>query len=164
MTLRPLPEAMTGDDRLRRLQQQGLWLWRIRQALAEFLPPEWVAQLATGGYRDGELTLLSPSGLVVAKLRQMGPTLAAELSQRGFPVTTIRWRVRPELSSLLAREAPRQTPPPRPLSPAAREALTKLLTQLPAHAPLAEVITRWLARDSQGEEPFKEKEKEVEKK
>jgi len=163
MTWRPLPEAMTGDDRLRSLQQQGIWLWRARQAMAEFLPPEWVAKLAMGSYREGELTLLSPSGLVVAKLKQMGPTIAAELTQRGFPVTTIRWRVRPELASLLDRETLQQeSTPPRPLSPAAREALTKLLAQLPATAPLAEAIARWLERDSQGKKPFDEKKQEVE--
>ncbi|HCO76883.1 MAG TPA: hypothetical protein DIT50_01590, partial [Rhodocyclaceae bacterium] len=103
MSFQRLPEAFAGESRLRELQRQGLWLWQVQQALSEILPPEWCAQLSVGRFEGGQLTVMTPSALVVAKLKQMTPTLIAELSRRGFAVTAIRWRVRPELVQTLAQ-------------------------------------------------------------
>jgi hypothetical protein len=167
MSFQRLPEAFAGESRLRELQRQGLWLWQVQQALSEILPPEWCAQLSVGRFEGGQLTVMSPSALVVAKLKQMTPTLIAELSRRGFAVTAIRWRVRPELVQTLAQRPPLPSQAPRSLTPAAVAALSQLCTQLPADAPLAQSLTAWLRRatenapaagpQSQGNESFEQK-------
>jgi len=167
MSFQRLPEAFAGESRLRELQRQGLWLWQVQQALSEILPPEWCAQLSVGRFEGGQLTVMSPSALVVAKLKQMTPTLIAELSRRGFAVTAIRWRGRPELVQTLAQRPKAPTHAPRGLSQAAIAALTELRAQLPADDPLAQSLTAWLRRvtektpaagpQSQGNESFEQK-------
>ncbi len=164
MTFQRLPEALAGEDRLRELQRQGLWLWQVRRALNELLPPEWCAHLAVGRFDAGQLTVMSPSALVVAKLKQMTPTLIAELNRRGFPIAAIRWRVRPELAEQLPQigDAGSERGAPRVLSPAAVAALQELLTQLPSDEPLAVSLARWLERTaSKSDESLEEKEEEI---
>jgi len=64
------------------------------QAIEDLVPPPLRAGLLPGPAEGDEWCLLVQGNAAAAKLRQLTPTLLTRLRQRGWPVTTLRIKVR----------------------------------------------------------------------
>lgn len=88
------------------------------------------------------LVVLAETGAVAAKLRQMAPSVAAELTRHGYDCTTVHVRVqaRAAASGVVGRP-----PCGRPLSPSACDllrALSESLSPSPLRAALERLVQR----------------------
>ncbi|VCU69539.1 hypothetical protein PIGHUM_01602 [Pigmentiphaga humi] len=98
-------------------------------------------------FEDGQLTLGVPASSHSAKLRQLGPRLAAALEKQGWQVNGITVRVQATLTRLDTMDLSYPPPPanpPRLVGQAGMQALSELQEQLRA-GPLAEAVARLLA-------------------
>lgn len=109
-------------DRLRLLQHQ------LETALPAALKPH--ARVAN--FRLGKLSIHADSGGIAAKIRQLGPSIASQLSNQATEITQIEVRVQP-----LATNLP-HPPHERPSLPGAKQkqGLTLLTQDLPRESKL----------------------------
>jgi len=116
-------------------------LLQLETALLGCLPAALAARCKVAALDERQLTLAVPGPAQAAKLRQLGPTLAARLQALGWQVPAIRIRV-------MASLAYEPEPPPRqtiPLGQRGLRAFSDLHTQL-RPGPLADAVARLLAR------------------
>jgi hypothetical protein len=103
------------------------------------LPDYLVHRIEPGFIKEGELPLFTAHNALAARLRQIEPRLLAELQARGWPVSSIRVRIRPPA---MAPEAPAKQARMSAAGSAALQALTESLEP----SPLRQALTQMLAR------------------
>ncbi|WP_179404916.1 DUF721 domain-containing protein [Burkholderia guangdongensis] len=111
----------------------------LQRDLATLLPDYLANHVEPGFIKDGTLTLFAAHNALAARLRQVEPRLLADLQRRGWPLTTLKVRVRPQ-------DAPE---PPRAkearMTPAGASALRELADSL-APSPLQTALARMAER------------------
>jgi hypothetical protein len=118
----------------------------LERDLAQLLPDYLATSVEPGFVKDGALTLFTAHSALAARLRQLEPSLIAELQQRGWNVRTVAVKVRPQ---------PRKEPaPPKGarMTPAGADALFALSESLepsPLQAALARMAARHMRRDDE---------------
>ena len=104
------------------------------------LLPDYLAHRVEPGFiKEGELPLFTAHSALAARLRQIEPRLLSELQARGWPVRSIRVRIRPPA---VAPEMPAKHARLSSAGSAALQALTETLEP----SPLQEALARMLAR------------------
>lgn len=140
MTARSLQEHLASGDSMARLASHAQRLLQFQVLLQAALPEALRPHVRVANFRLGKLFIHAANGAVAAKIRQFGPSLASELSNKEAKVTQIEVRVQA-----------RNPSPPRPLHvrPAVpglkqKQGLTALAQRLPDESPLKEALERLL--------------------
>ena len=130
---------MSGDH-LARLASHAQRLLQFQRSLEAALPAALAAHTRVANFRLGKLFIHATNGAVAAKVRQLGPSLASELSNKDAKVTQIEVRV----------QARNPVPPrqmhKRPDLPGnkQKQGLTNLARELPVASPLKRALERLL--------------------
>ncbi|CAN0618350.1 conserved protein of unknown function [Burkholderia multivorans] len=111
----------------------------LQRDLSALLPDYLANHVEPGFIKEGVLTLFAAHNALAARLRQVEPRLLADLQQRGWPVATLRVRVRPQ-----AAPEPPHVKEAR-MSPAGATALRELADSLEP-SPLQAALARMAAR------------------
>jgi hypothetical protein len=107
------------------LMPQAKRLLELRQVLLETLPAPLAELASVANFRQGKVVIFAANSAIAAKLRLLGPGLRDRLVERGLQVTALEIEVQPRQdTAALPQKA-------AVLTDAAREALTRLSTQLP---------------------------------
>ncbi len=112
---------------------------RLQRDLSELLPDYLAANIEPGFIKDGVLALFAGHNALAARLRHVEPRLLADLQQRGWPVESLKVRVRPQ--SMKETAAPKQAR----MSAAGANALQTLADTLEP-SPLQEALAKMAAR------------------
>jgi hypothetical protein len=135
----PLSEVLGRTDAFLALRAGVEQVTALQRDLAQLLPDYLVASVEPGFIKDGVLALFAAHNALAARLRNIEPRLLLDLQQRGWPVDSLRIRVRPQSM----RD---ETPPKHArMSPAGADALRTLAETLEA-SPLQEALARMAAR------------------
>lgn len=135
----PLAEVLDRTDAFAALRAGVEQIAALEKDLRALLPDYLAASVEPGFIKDGVLALFAAHNALAARLRHLEPRLLADLQQRGWPVNSLKIRVRPR---------PAKEPPPvkqARMSPAGAEALHALSESL-APSPLQEALARMAAR------------------
>lgn len=116
---------------------------QMQQALVALLPPGLGGACAVIKLDNQRLELAVPGPAYAAKLRQMAPSLAQALAQRGWLLNEIAVRVQAGMPRPGSR-APKPPKTAQPLGPQALQAFDELGKSL-RPGPLSEAIARLLA-------------------
>jgi hypothetical protein len=111
----------------------------LQRDLAELLPDYLGSNVEPGFIKDGVLALFAGHNALAARLRHIEPRLLLDLQQRGWAVSSLRIRVRPQS---MKQETPAKQ---ARMSPAGAEALQTLAETLEP-SPLQEALARMAAR------------------
>ena len=140
MTSRSLQEHLASGDSMARLASHAQRLLQFQRLLEAALPAALRPHARVANFRLGKLFIHAANGAVAARIRQFGPSLASELSNKEVKVTQIEVRVQA-----------RNPPPPRvphqiPAPPGIRQkqGLTSLAQSLPDESPLKNALERLL--------------------
>lgn len=136
-----LQRFLGSGDALARLKDHAARLMRLQTTLQGHLPPALAASCSVANLKDGTLVLLTDHGAAAARLKQLAPSLAAQLAASGLPVREVQVRVR--LGGW--KEAPR-APTQRTISETGTRSLEDFAASLPADSPLRESFERLVAR------------------
>ncbi len=140
MTSRSLQEHLVSGDSMARLAAHAQRLLQFQRSLEAALPAALAPYVRVANFRLGKLFIHAANGAVAAKVRQLGPRLASELSNKGVKITQIEVRVQAGIPSSprLARE--------RPTLPGVKQkqGLTQLSQELPGGSPLRAALERLL--------------------
>jgi len=140
MTSRSLQEHLASGDSMARLAAHAQRLLQFQRLLEAALPEALRPYARVANFRLGKLFIHAANGAVAAKIRQFGPRLASDLSNKEAKVTQIEVKV----------QARNPSPPKalheRPAPPGIRQkqGLTDLALQLPADSPLKGALERLL--------------------
>ena len=140
MTSRSLQEHLVSGDHLARLASHAQRLLQFQRSLEASLPAALAPHVRVANVRLGKLFVHAANGAVAAKVRQLGPRIASELSIKGVKITQIEVRV----------QAGIQNPPrekhQRPALPGLtqKQGLTALARNLPPDSPLRTALDRLL--------------------
>jgi hypothetical protein len=93
MTARSLQEHLNSGDSMARLAAHAQRLLQFQRLLEAALPEALRPHARVANFRLGKLLIHAANGAVAAKVRQLGPSLASELSNKGAKVTQIEVRV-----------------------------------------------------------------------
>jgi hypothetical protein len=123
-----------------RLASHAQRLLQFQRLLEAALPEALRPHARVANFRLGKIFIHAVNGAVAAKIRQLGPRLADDLSNKEVKVTQIEVRVQA------------RNPPPvkvrheRPSLPGIKQkqGLTTLAQQLPGESPLKEALERLL--------------------
>jgi hypothetical protein len=140
MTARSLQEHLASGDSMARLAAHAQRLLQFQRLLETALPEALRPHARVANFRLGKLFIHASNGAVAAKIRQFGPRLANDLSNKEAKVTQIEVRVQ-------ARNPPPSQPfHERPALPGARQkqGLTELAHQLPSESTLKGALERLL--------------------
>jgi len=140
MTARSLQEHLASGDSMARLTAHAQRLLQFQRLLETALPEALRPHARVANFRLGKLFIHASNGAVAAKIRQFGPRLASDLSNKEVKVTQIEVRVQ-------ARNPPPVQPlHERPALPGIRQkqGLTELVHQLPGESPLRGALERLL--------------------
>lgn len=140
MTARSLQEYLASGDSMARLAIHAQRLLQFQRLLQAALPEALRPHARVANFRLGKLFIHTTNGAVAAKIRQLGPRLASELSIEGAKVTQIEVRVQ-------ARNPPparAQHKRPLPPGPRQKQALAALARRLPRESALKEALERLL--------------------
>lgn len=140
MTARSLQEHLASGDSMARLAAHAQRLLQFQRSLEAALPAALAPYVRVANFRLGKLFIHAANGAVAAKVRQLGPRLASELSNKGVKITQIEVRVQ---AGILA--AARQVHE-RPTLPGIKQkqGLTLLSQKLPGESPLRAALERLL--------------------
>lgn len=140
MTARSLQEHLASGDSMARLSAHAQRLLQFQRLLEAALPEALRPHVRVANFRLGKLFIHAANGAVAAKIRQFGPRLASDLSNKDAKVTQIEVRVQARNPS------PAQPPHQRPALPGLEQkrALTELADQLPGESPLKSALERLL--------------------
>lgn len=140
MTSRSLQEHLVSGDHLARLASHAQRLLQFQHSLEAALPAALVPHVRVANFRLGKLFVHAANGAVAAKVRQLGPRIASELSIKGVKVTQIEVRVQAGIPRQ-AREKHQ-----RPALPGAsqKQGLTALAQSLPPESRLKAALDRLL--------------------
>jgi hypothetical protein len=140
MTSRSLQEHLVSGDHLARLASHAQRLLQFQRSLEAALPPALAPHVRVANFRLGKLFIHAANGAVAAKVRQLGPRIASELSIKGVKITQIEVRVQAGIP-----------PPPkekhqRPDLPGLKQkqGLTTLARSLPPDSRLQRALDRLL--------------------
>ncbi len=129
-----------SDDEFRAKMRAGVeQVTRLQRDLSELLPDYLAANIEPGFIKDGVLALFAGHNALAARLRHVEPRLLADLQQRGWPVESLKVRVRPQPMKETA--APKQAR----MSAAGADALQTLADTLEP-SPLQEALAKMAAR------------------
>lgn len=140
MTSRSLQEHLASGDSMARLAAHAQRLLQFQRLLEAALPAALRPHARVANFRLGKLLIHAENGAVAAKIRQFGPSLANDLSNKESKVTQIEVRV----------QARNPSPPPlphqRPALPGSKQkqGLTVLAHDLPQESPLKGALERLL--------------------
>lgn len=140
MTSRSLQEHLVSGDSMARLAAHAQRLLQFQRSLEAALPAALAPYVRVANFRLGKLFIHAANGAVAAKVRQLGPRLASELSNKGVKITQIEVRVQAGIPTLV-----RQTRE-RPALPGIKQkqGLTLLSQKLPGESPLKAALERLL--------------------
>jgi hypothetical protein len=140
MTSRSLQEHLASGDSMARLAAHAQRLLKFQRLLETTLPEALRPHARVANFRLGKLFIHAANGAVAAKIRQFGPRLANDLSNKEVKVTQIEVRVQARNPS------PPQVPHERPALPGLqqKQGLTELINQLPTESPLKSALKRLL--------------------
>lgn len=140
MTSRSLQDFLESGDHLARLSTHAQRLLQIQRSLEAALPASLVPHVRVANFRLGKLFIHAANGAVAAKVRQLGPSLASELSNKGPKVTQI------EVKAQGGIPRPKAQKRVRPDLPGSRQkqALTDLRGTLPEGSRLKTALERLL--------------------
>ena len=143
MQSKPLGAFFQSNDALAHLQEHASRLIRLQRAYEEFVPAplarsSWIANL-----KAGVVVIHAANGAVAAKLNQLSPRFVDEFLKRGVDLTGIEVRLQ---VTRFRPTAP--VPRPRPVTPAARQALARLESKLPADSPLRRILAGFRRKES----------------
>ena len=140
MTSRSLQEHLVSGDGMARLAAHAQRLLQFQRLLEAALPEALRPHARVANFRLGKLFIHAANGAVAAKIRQFGPRLASDLSNKEAKVTQIEVRVQ-------ARNPSPPQPPhkrPDPPGPKQKQGLTALAQGLPGESPLKEALEHLL--------------------
>ena len=96
-------EVLNRTDAFAALRAGVEQIAALERDLAELLPDYLATSVEPGFIKDGVLALFAAHNALAARLRHLEPRLLSDLQQRGWPVNSLKIRVRPQP----AKEAPR---------------------------------------------------------
>ena len=140
MTARSLQELLASGDSMARLSAHAQRLLQFQRLLEAALPEALRPHARVANFRLGKLFIHAANSAVAAKIRQLGPRLASELSNREAKLTQIEVRVQ-------ARNPSPSRPPHKKPSPPGfkqKQGLTELAHRLPDESPLKDALERLL--------------------
>lgn len=140
MTARSLQELLASGDSMARLSAHAQRLLQFQRLLEAALPEPLRPHARVANFRLGKLFIHAANGAVAAKIRQLGPSLASDLSNGETKLTQIEVRVQARNPSP-PRPAYRR---PLPLGLKQKQELTALANRLPGGSPLKEALERLL--------------------
>jgi hypothetical protein len=140
MTSRSLQEHLASGDSMARLAAHAQRLLQFQRLLEAALPVALRPYARVANFRLGKLLIHAENGAVAAKIRQFGPRLANDLSNKVLKVTQIEVRVQARNPS------PPRLPYKRPDLPGSKQkqGLTALAHDLPQESPLKAALERLL--------------------
>jgi hypothetical protein len=140
MTSRSLQEHLASGDSMARLAAHAQRLLQFQHLLEVALPAKLQPHARVANFRLGKLFIHAANGAVAAKIRQLGPSLASDLSVKDQKVTQIEVRVQARNPCLP------QVPHERPVLPgeAQRRELSELARRLPDNSPIKSALNRLL--------------------
>ena len=143
MQSKPLGAFFQSNDALAHLQEHASRLLRLQRAYEDFAPAHlarssWIANL-----KAGVVVIHAVNGAVAAKLSQLTPRFIDEFLNRGVDLTGIEVRLQ---VTRFRPTAP--VPRPRPVAPAARQALARLESKRPADSPLRRILAGFRRKES----------------
>jgi hypothetical protein len=123
-----------------RLAAHAHRLLQLQRLLEASLPEALRPHARVANFRLGKLFIHAANGAVAAKIRQFGPRLAVDLSNKDVKVTQIEVRVQARNPS------PARAPHQRPAPPGTSQVrgLTELARRLPVDSPLKGALERLL--------------------
>ncbi len=140
MTARSLQEHLNSGDGMARLAAHAQRLLQFQRLLEAALPVALRPHARVANFRLGKLLIHAANGAVAAKVRQLGPSLASDLSNKEAKVTQIEVRVQA-----------RNPPPPRQIhkrhnlpGDKQKQGLTNLVQELPRESPRRLALERLL--------------------
>ncbi len=140
MTSRSLQEHLASGDSMARLAAHAQRLLQFQRLLEAALPAALRPYARVANFRLGKLLIHAENGAVAAKIRQFGPSLANDLSNKEAKITQIEVRVQ-------ARNRPSAPASQgRPSLPGLKQkqGLTLLAHNLPLESPLKGPLERLL--------------------
>jgi hypothetical protein len=140
MTSRSLQEHLASGDSMARLAAHAQRLLQFQRLLEAALPAALRPHARVANFRLGKLLIHAENGAVAAKIRQFGPSLANDLSNKEVKVTQIEVRVQARNPS--TPRVPHK--PPAPIGSKQKQGLTALARDLPAESPLKGALERLL--------------------
>ena len=140
MTARSLQEHLTSGDSMARLAAHAQRLLQFQRRLEVALPEALRPHARVANFRLGKLFIHAANGAVAAKVRQLGPRLASDLSNKEAKVTQIEVRVQARNPSPPQPPHERASPP----GPKQKQGLTALAQSLPRESPLKNALERLL--------------------
>jgi hypothetical protein len=135
----PVAELLSRTDAFAPLRAGVEQMASMRRDLQALLPDYLAASVEPGFIKDGQLALFAAHNALAARLRHLEPRLVADLRARGWPVDSVRIRVRPQ--SVQDPKPPKQAR----MSPMGAAALMALSEDLPP-SPLQEALAKMAAR------------------
>ncbi|MCF8197617.1 MAG: DciA family protein [Sulfuritalea sp.] len=140
MTARSLQEHLASGDSMARLAAHAQRLLLFQRLLEAALPESLRPHARVANFRLGKIFIHTANGAVAAKIRQLGPRLANELSNKDVKVTQIEVRVQAR------NPPPPSVPHERPALPGdnQKQGLTTLTQKLPDGSPLKQALERLL--------------------
>ena len=140
MTSRSLQEHLASGDSMARLASHAQRLLQFQRLLEAALPAGLRTHARVANFRLGKLLIHTSNSAVAAKIRQFGPRLADDLSNKAVKVTQIEVRVQAR------NPTPAQLRHERPVLPGVRQkqGLTELAHKLPSDSPLKTALERLL--------------------
>lgn len=140
MTSRSLQEHLASGDSMARLAAHAQRLLQFQRLLETALPEALRPYARVANFRLGKLFIHAANGAVAAKIRQFGPRLASDLSNKDVKVTQIEVKVQAKNQS---PTGPRHIRPTLP-GIKQKQALTGLAQHLPADSRLKQALERLL--------------------
>jgi hypothetical protein len=140
MTSRSLQDHLVSGDSMARLASHAQRLLQFQHSLEAALPAALAPHVRVANFRLGKLFIHATNGAVAAKVRQLGPRVASELSNKGVKITQIEVRVQAGIP-----ESPKKNHE-RPALPGLqqKQGLTALARKLPKDSPLKAALDRLL--------------------
>jgi hypothetical protein len=135
----PVAEVLSRTDAFAPLRAGVEQIAAMERDLAQLLPDYLAASVEPGFIKDGTLVVFAAHNALAARLRHLEPRLVAELQARGWALSALRIRVRPQ--------AVKEAPPPKQarMTPAGASALQALAETLP-QSPLQQALAKMAAR------------------
>ena len=135
----PLAEVLSRTDAFAPLRAGVEQIAAIQRDLNALLPDYLAASVEPGFIKDRTLALFAAHNALAARLRHLEPRLVADLQARGWPLDSVRIRVRPQA---VKDPAPPKQARMTPAGTAALQALSETLEPSPLQAALARMAAR----------------------
>ncbi|WP_296655601.1 DUF721 domain-containing protein [Paraburkholderia sp.] len=135
----PVGELLSRTDAFAPLRAGVEQMAAMQRDLEALLPEYLAASVEPGFIKDGKLALFTAHNALAARLRHLEPRLVADLQARGWPLDSVRIRVRPQ--SVKEAKPPKQARM-TPVGAAALQALSEELPPSPLQIALAKMAAR----------------------